>query len=98
MPTSNSSHRAPPPAHQHPHVTENEKVATRKGMIALVLVAAGFLSAPLLILIPYIGFLPAMLAAAGALIAWTGLRDTSRGNGTAVTGLITGVIVFGLLR
>lgn len=71
--------------------------ATGKGVIALVLCAAAFISAPLLLLIPYVGFLPALLAGAAVVIAWCALRGAPRGNGTAATGLILGVVLFAFL-
>lgn len=91
------------PGQQAPvHVIQNNqpptgKSAAGKGVIALVLCAAAFLSAPLLILIPYVGFLPAMLAGAAIIVAWSGLRGATRGDGTAVTGLIIGVVLFAIL-
>lgn len=71
--------------------------ATGAGMVALVLCAAALLSAPALLLIPYIGFLPALIAGGAIVAAWSGLHKSDRGNGLAVTGLITGVILFAIL-
>lgn len=89
-----------PPVHVHQH---NEtagqtvsKSATRSGILALVLCAVAFLSAPLL-LIPYLGFLPAVVAGAGIVVAWSGLRRSTHGTGLAVTGLIISVVLFALL-
>ncbi|MBT2486193.1 MULTISPECIES: hypothetical protein [unclassified Microbacterium] len=81
------------------HIIQNNrppsgKSAAGKGVIALVLCAAAFLSAPMLILIPYVGFVPAVLAGAAIIVAWSGLRGATHGNGTAVTGLIIGVVLF----
>ncbi|WP_061711847.1 hypothetical protein [Kocuria palustris] len=73
------------------------KSATSSGVFALALAGVAILSAPVFLLIPYIGFLPALIAGAGALVAGLGLRGSSRGTGTAVTGLIVSVIVFALL-
>lgn len=64
---------------------------------ALVLAGVAFLSAPVFLLVPYIGFLPALIAGAGAVVAGVGLRGSSRGAGTAVAGLIVSVVVFALL-
>lgn len=71
--------------------------ATGAGIVALVLCAATILSAPALLLIPYIGFLPALIASGAIVAAWSGLRKSDHGNGLAVTGLITGVILFAIL-
>lgn len=90
----------PTPVHVHQHhqpAPAPGKSATGSGIIALALCAAAFLTAPLLILIPYIGFLPALLAGAAIIVAAAGLRGSTRGNGTAVTGLIVGVVLFAIL-
>lgn len=73
------------------------KSATGRGIIALVLAAVALLSAPIFLLIPYIGFLPALVAGAGIVVAWTGLRGSTHGTGVAVTGLIVSVVLFALL-
>lgn len=41
--------------------------------------------------------MPAIITAAGAVIAIAGLRGSTRGTGTAVAGLIVSVVVFALL-
>lgn len=90
-----------PPVHVYQHNQAAPqalgKSATTSGIIALLLCAGAFLAAPLLLLIPYIGFLPALLAGAGIIVAGLGLRGSNRGTGIAVTGLIISVIVFALL-
>lgn len=93
------------PEHSQVHVHQNKqqlpsstgRSAASRGIIALVLAGAALLSAPVLLLIPYVGFLPALIAAAGAFVAGLGLRGSSRGTGTAVAGLIVAVVVFALL-
>ncbi|UAL30428.1 hypothetical protein K8W59_02565 [Nocardioides rotundus] len=55
------------------------------------------LAAPIFLLIPYVGFLPALVAGAGIVVAWTGLRGSTHGAGVAVTGLIVSVVLFALL-
>lgn len=73
------------------------KSATRSGILALVLAAVALLSAPIFLLIPYVGFLPALVAGAGIVVAWAGLRGSTQGTGVAVTGLIVSVVLFALL-
>lgn len=73
------------------------KSATSSGILSLILAGVAFLSAPIFLLIPYAGFLPAIIAAAGVVIAIVGLRGSTRGTGTAVAGLIVSVVVFALL-
>jgi hypothetical protein len=51
---------------------------------------------PFLLLIPLLGFLPALMAAAGVAVAWAGLRRGGHGTGLALTGLVVSVVVFGL--
>lgn len=74
-----------------------QKSATGGGVLSLVLAAGGMLSAPLLLLIPYVGFLPALIAGAGIIVAWAGLRGATHGTGLAVTGIIVSVVVFAIL-
>lgn len=98
MTSENPGRGTPIHVHQnHQPEPVRAKSATGKGIVALVLCTAAFLSAPLLILIPYVGFLPGLLAAAAVIVAWAGLRGSSRGNGTAVTALIIGVVLFAIL-
>lgn len=93
------------PEHPQVHIHQNNqqypatagKSATSSGILSLVLAGVAFLSAPIFLLIPYIGFLPAIIAAAGAVIAIAGLRGSHRGTGTAMAGLIVSVVVFALL-
>lgn len=73
------------------------KSAAGSGVLSLVLAAGGMLSAPLLLLIPYVGFLPALIAGAGIIVAWSGLRGATHGTGIATTGIIASVIVFAIL-
>lgn len=78
---------APPP---------RSRSAQGHGILALCLAAAAFFVAPFMLLIPLFGFLPAILAAAGVAVAWTGLRRSDHGVGLAVTGLVISVVLFGL--
>lgn len=82
--TDHQHHGAPSPV---------GRPATGHGTISLALSAATLLTAPIL-LIPILGFLPALLAAAGVLVAWTGLRGSMRGTGITAAGLVVTVIVF----
>lgn len=70
--------------------------ASGHGIVSLCLAAASFVSAPFLMLIPVAGFIPAILAAAGTMFAWIGLRESDRTPGLAVAGLIISVMLFGL--
>lgn len=87
------------PIHQHPQVapTTIGRSATAHGITALALCAIALVITPVLILIPYIGFIPALLAGGGIVAAWIGLRGSTRGTGVAVTGLIVSVVLFALL-
>lgn len=95
----------PTPAHPQVHIYQNNQTAphgtgrstTSSGVIALILAGVAILSAPIFLLIPYIGFLPALIAAFGAVVAGLGLRGSTRGTGTAMAGLIVSVVVFSLL-
>lgn len=71
--------------------------ATGKATVALALSAAAVLTAPWLVLIPYVGFLPALIAGAGVVVAWAGLRGSTRGTGLGVTALIISVVLCALL-
>lgn len=90
---------SPVDIHQHdgPSPAWPDRSAAGSGILALVLCLAAFVVSPPLLLIPYIGFVPALLAAAGIAIAGTGLRRSDHGTRTAVTGLIVSVVVFALL-
>lgn len=66
------------------------------GIVSLCLAAASFVTAPFLLLIPVAGFIPAILAAAGLVFAWTGLRRSGRRRGLAVAGLIISAVLFSL--
>lgn len=88
-----------PPVHVYQTNTAGapQKSAAGSGVLSLVLAAGGMLSAPLLLLIPYVGFLPALIAGAGIIVAWSGLRGATHGTGIATTGIIACVIVFAIL-
>lgn len=89
-----------PPVHVHQHNAApgaTPKSATGKGVTSLVLAIAAMFSAPLLLLIPYVGLLPALIAGVGIIVAWAGLRGATHGTGLAVTGLIVSVVVFAIL-
>ncbi|WOF21928.1 hypothetical protein N8K70_11100 [Microbacterium betulae] len=83
------------PAHSAPPATGRS--ATPSGVVALVLAGAALFFSPVFLLIPYVGFFPALIAGGGAVIAGLGLRGSTRGTATAVTGLIVSVIIFALL-
>lgn len=88
-----------PPVHVYQTNTAGapQKSAAGSGVLSLVLAAGGMLSAPLLLLIPYVGFLPALIAGVGIIVAWSGLRGATHGTGIATTGIIASVIVFAIL-
>ncbi len=90
-----------PPVQVYQHNTATPgvppKSATGKGVVSMVLAAIALFTAPLLLLIPYIGFLPALIAGAGIIVAWAGLRGATHGTGLAVTGIIVCVVVFAIL-
>lgn len=71
--------------------------ATGGGVLALVLSGVALLTAPVLLLLPFIGFAPALAAAAGIVLAVTGLRRATHGRGVAVTGLVVSALLFVLL-
>lgn len=66
------------------------------GIVSLCLAAAAFFTAPFLLLIPVAGFVPAVLAAVGIVVAWLGLRRSERTPGLAIAGSIVSVVLFGL--
>ncbi|MDN5746782.1 MAG: hypothetical protein L0H31_16940, partial [Nocardioidaceae bacterium] len=99
---SNSySPQGTPPVHVYQNNTTApgvpSKSATGKGVVSLVLAVTAMFTAPLLLLIPYVGFLPALIAGAGIIVAWAGLRGATHGTGLAVAGLIVSVVVFAVL-
>lgn len=63
--------------------------------IGLCLAVVTIVSSPLL-LVPAIGFIPAIAAAIGAIVAWLGIRRSDRGTGIAMAALVICVILFGL--
>lgn len=99
MPTEYSGQHDPIQIHQHDQSSPVRlgRTASRSGLLALVLCLTAFATAPLLLFIPYIGFVPALFAGSGIVIASLGLRGSDHGTGTAVTGLIASVVVFALL-
>lgn len=74
----------------------SERSGSGYGSVSFCLAAASFVTAPFLLLVPVAGFIPAILAAAGAVVAWSGLRRTDRRPGLVVAGLIVSVVLFGL--
>jgi hypothetical protein len=91
-----------PPTPVHQHVDRHAEgapnaSAQRMGGVALLLCGLALVSAPLLILVPYIGFLPALVAATAVVIACLALRRGHQRNGMAVAALIVGVALFALL-
>lgn len=97
MSTPNPSSGTPVHVYQNNTSPARGKSATGRGIVALVLAAVALLAAPIFLLIPYVGFLPALVAGAGIVVAWTGLRGSTHGTGVAVTGLIVSVVLFALL-
>lgn len=92
-------HNVPPTQVSQPNAdgqSGSPRSAAGKDAISLVLCGAAALSAPTLLL-PIVGFLPAILAGAGIIVAWAGLRGASHGVGIAVTGLIVSVLLFAVL-
>ena len=75
----------------------DQRSATTGGIIALVCAGFALVAAPLLLLVPYIGFVPAVLAGVGAVIAVRALRRSPHSTGIATAGLIVAVVVFALL-
>lgn len=86
------------PTRRIPTTTQqpDQRSATTGGIIALICAGLALASAPLL-LIPYIGFLPALIAGAGAVTAFRALRRSSHRTGIATAGLIVAVVVVALL-
>ena len=76
---------------------DHGRSASLSGVLAITLAGVAVLSAPVPLFIPYLGFLPACIAAAGAVIAGIGLRGSTRGTGMAAAGLIVSAVVFALL-
>ena len=67
------------------------------GVASLGLATGAFVSAPFLLLLSLVvGFVPAVLAAAGVAFAWIGLRRSDRRPGLAVAGLVVSAVLFGL--
>ena len=75
----------------------DQRSATTGGIIALVCAGFALVTAPLLLFIPYIGFLPAIIAGVGAVMAFRALRRSQHRTGIATAGLIVAVAVFALL-
>lgn len=63
--------------------------------ISFCLATVAIVSSPTL-LVPAIGFVPAIAAAVGAIVAWLGIRRNDRGTGIAMVALVICVILFGL--
>lgn len=98
MSTPNSSPNSPVHVHQHNLSSSPAwKSASGQGVVSLALcVLAGISAFPLLVL-PVLGFLPAVFAGAGIIVADAGLRGATHGNGLAVTALILSVVLFAIL-
>ncbi len=75
----------------------DQRLATTGGIIAVVCAGFALVAAPLLLLIPYVGFLPAFIAGVGAIVAFHVLRRSPYRTGIATAGLIVAVVVFALL-
>lgn len=99
MSTPNHTRGSPVDVHQHNQSTHphTAKSASSQGVISLILCAAAVISAPMLLALPILGFIPAALAGIGIIVAGAGLRGATQGNGLAVTGLILSVLLFALL-
>ncbi|MGJ3509835.1 hypothetical protein [Enemella sp. A6] len=87
-----SNHTPSQLADAHEGAAEHASAAG-KGIASLVLCGVALVCAPMLLLIPYIGFVPGLLALAAVIVAWHGLRSARRGHRTAVAGLIIGVVL-----
>lgn len=87
----------PTPAHWPPG-----RPVSGYGILSLCLAAASFVTAPLLVLLLVAGLVSALLAAAGVLFAWAGLRRSDRRPGLAVVSLRRkvghprGIMLYGL--
>lgn len=77
--------------------SDGQQSATSGGIVALICAGIALASAPLLMLIPYVGFLPAVIAGGGVLVGWRSLRHSTHRTGIGYTGLITAAVVFVLL-
>ncbi|WP_145942860.1 hypothetical protein [Corynebacterium glyciniphilum] len=75
----------------------SEKSATRQGIASLILCAAAVVSAPVSLPLPILGFLPAVFAGIGIILASVGLRRATHDTGLAVTGLVLSVLLFAAL-
>lgn len=72
-----------------------DRSAVPHAMVGLVLAVVALVSSPIL-LVPALGFVPAVAAAIGAIVAWLGVRRSNRNTWVAVTALVICVILFGL--
>ncbi|MFC0673843.1 hypothetical protein [Brachybacterium hainanense] len=98
MSTPNPSPGSPVHLHQHDHGTPPAgRSAGGQGAASLVLCALAVISAFPLLAVPVLGFLPALFAGAGILVAATALRGAAHGRGIAVTGLVLSVALFAIL-
>ncbi|MDN5724477.1 MAG: hypothetical protein L0G99_00915 [Propionibacteriales bacterium] len=71
--------------------------ANAHGGVSLGLSAVGLVSAPFLLWIPVVGFLPGLLAGRGGVVAWRGLAGDQRRSPILVAGLIAALGLFALL-
>lgn len=98
MTTPDPSHHSPFDNFQQPRLSSPDgSSGTGSGVTSLVLSAVAVLITPPLLFFPYIGFLPVLIAAAGIIVAGSGLRRSTHNTGLTVTGLIVSVIVCILL-
>lgn len=70
---------------------------TSSGVLAMVMSVGALTISPLLLLIPFVGFAPALIAGAGAFIAARSLRHSSERSAVAVSGLVIATLIFALL-
>lgn len=69
---------------------------TSSGVLAIIMSVGALMISPLL-LIPFVGFAPALIAGAGAFIAARSLRHSSERSAVAVSGLVIATLIFALL-
>lgn len=95
--TQHTTPHAPATAPVPPAPATPENDAKSAGIAALALALGAVALSPVLMLIPYAGFIPVIMAAAGAGIAGRALRRRTQHTSWAVTGLVVAVITTALL-
>lgn len=69
---------------------------TSSGVLVIIMSVGALMISPLL-LIPFVGFAPALIAGAGGFIAARSLRHSSERSAVAVSGLVIATLIFALL-